>query len=254
LFTQAPAWQACPAAHARPQAPQFAAEVSRDTSQPFTLAPSQLPKPGAQLIPHDPPTHAGIEPGGTGHTLPQAPQWSTLRLVSLSQPLDSTPSQSPVPAAHDATTQVPATQAGVALVTMHSRPQAPHWSTLEFRSTQTPLHGVWPDGQPVAWQTPAAQVWPAAQALPQRPQLAVLVAVLVSQPLAALPSQSAKVALQMEAHAPSAQREAPLGTAGQGDRVNMRPSVEHTRRVFSSAQLVVPGVHTRAAQLPSGSQ
>ena len=53
---------------------------------------------------------------------------------------------------------------------------------------------------------PAEHTCPAAQARPQTPQLALLVLRLVSQPLAALPSQLPKPGLQLATvHAPAAQ-------------------------------------------------
>jgi hypothetical protein len=45
--------------HAFPHAPQFAESVFRFASQPFEVAPSQLPNPlGHVAVTHDPPTHA----------------------------------------------------------------------------------------------------------------------------------------------------------------------------------------------------
>jgi hypothetical protein len=105
-------------------------------------------------------------------------------------------------------------------------------------STQVPAQPVWPVGQ----QTFPVQVWPAAQhaepqvspavqrhapamhacaagqALAQRPQWAVLVVRVVSQPLAATPSQSPSPVGHMTAkpHAPDRHTlMAPTGGTGQ---------------------------------------
>jgi hypothetical protein len=55
-----------------------------------------------------------------------------------------------------------------------------------------------------AMHVPLLQLAPAAHARPHIPQLVALVLRLVSQPLAALPSQSPKPALQLSPHAPAA--------------------------------------------------
>ena len=56
-------------------------------------------------------------------------------------------------------------------------------------------------------QTPAEQAdvpFAVEQALPHRPQFPAVVRMFTSQPLAAIPSQSAKPALQVNPHAPAA--------------------------------------------------
>jgi hypothetical protein len=64
------------------------------------LVPSQLPNPAVQVIPHDDAMHTAAELAGTGHAMPQRPQWAAAVVVLVSHPLPLTPSQSPAPAAH----------------------------------------------------------------------------------------------------------------------------------------------------------
>src|SRR5262245_26943709 len=81
------------AAQTVPQAPQLLIVLVRLTSQPLPGAPSQSPRPGAQLeMPQVPFTQFGVPPTGE-HTLPQVPQLLTSELDAISQPLDSCPSQ-----------------------------------------------------------------------------------------------------------------------------------------------------------------
>jgi hypothetical protein len=102
----------------------------------------------------------------------------------------------------------------VPLGTAHARPQAPQWLGVLVVLTSQPLAAL-----PSQSANPAAQVKPqrpAAQAgvalsapmhtVPQAPQWETLVPVLVSQPLAALPSQSPKPAAHIAtAHWPIVQ-------------------------------------------------
>ena len=80
--THMPAPQSCPAAHAVPQAPQFAGSVSVST----------------QLLPHcvEPPRHATAhcpieQSSPAAHVVPQAPQFAGSFIVSMQAPLQTVP-------------------------------------------------------------------------------------------------------------------------------------------------------------------
>jgi hypothetical protein len=138
-----------------PQAPQFVALVRRSVSQPLVPMRSQSPEPAEQVRVHTPATQLAVLPVGAVHTVPQAPQFITLLLVRVSQPLAALPSQLAKPALHT--------------------------------SEQVPMaHPDWP-----------LATAPVGHTVPQAPQWETLVPVLVSQPLAALPSQSPKPAAHM---------------------------------------------------------
>jgi hypothetical protein len=57
--------------------------------------------------------------------LPQPPQWPTVALVSVSQPLLAIPSQSANGAMHDAIVQMPFEQPATAFGSEQAEPQAP---------------------------------------------------------------------------------------------------------------------------------
>ena len=126
----------------------------------------------------------------------------------VSQPLAALPSQLPNPALH-VMPQVPAGQVGVPLVVSHTVVQDPQCNGL-FRLVSQPLAGLLSQspkpGVQAIPQLPAVQVGvpPAVEHfVPQALQLLISVLRLTSQPLAGLPSQSAKPALQVPiAHVP----------------------------------------------------
>ncbi len=147
--------------------------------------------------------------------LPHIPQLFTSVLRFVSQPLAAMPSQSPKPALQANPTQAPATQAGEAFakVPLQARPHAPQWVLLVCRLTQAPPQSVWPVGHT---QVPVEQE-PPVQVRPQAPQFNAVV-VLVSQPLAMLPSQSAKPVLQAIPHRPLVHPGRPLGKVPEHER------------------------------------
>ena len=70
------------------QAPQSETLVLRFVSQPLTPPPSQFPKPGSQLWPHAPLTHAGEALfQSSGQDVEQLPQCATSASVFVSHPL-----------------------------------------------------------------------------------------------------------------------------------------------------------------------
>ncbi len=129
-------------------------------------------------------------------TVPHAPQFDALVVVSTSQPLAALPSQLLQPASQ-VRPQAPAPQVGVewgpdAQVT----PQPPQEVTAE-RSVSQPLDALQsakPGAQAPMTHAPAAQTAEACeseQTLPHAPQWDALLSSATSQPLAALPSQLA---------------------------------------------------------------
>ena len=137
--------------------------------------------------------------------VPQAPQllvvWS-----ETSQPFEGSASQLAQPALHRIP-QPPAAHVEVALgAPGQTVPQAPQLFVAVRRLASQPLMGL-PSQLPkprrharahplLTHETVAFE--PAMQTVPHAPQLAALVCVLVSQPLVATPSQSAKPAVQVE--------------------------------------------------------
>jgi hypothetical protein len=85
----APAAQLWPLRHAVGQEPQCATSVSRFVSHPLPATPSQLPKPLLQTSPHVDEEHTAEAFGRAGHTVPQAPQFAVLDVVSTQVPLHS---------------------------------------------------------------------------------------------------------------------------------------------------------------------
>lgn len=151
--------------------------------------------------------HVMLELARAAHMFPQLPQWFVSFVVFVSQPFAGFPSQSPKPALQGYV-QLPALHAAPVLErAVHMVPHVPQLLGSVVVARHTPEQLVCPGGH--AWpQVPAAQVAlpPAAGAQTRRhaPQLLTSAAVLVSQPLAGLPSQSAQLGLQL----PTAQRPA----------------------------------------------
>jgi hypothetical protein len=92
---QTPPEQTWPAAHPVPQRPQLALSVRVSTSQPLLATWSQSAKPGSQAATaHSPAPHDDLA-WASRHARPQPPQCAALDAVSVSQPLEAAPSQSP---------------------------------------------------------------------------------------------------------------------------------------------------------------
>ena len=75
MATHAPPMHACPAAQARPHAPQFDASPIRPASQPLDSSPSQSPYPAEHEAPQRPAAQVGVAFARGGHAFPHAPQW-----------------------------------------------------------------------------------------------------------------------------------------------------------------------------------
>jgi hypothetical protein len=180
-----------------PQPPQFVSVV-RLVSQPSEYWPLQSAKPGVQdAILHCPDTHDPL-PFVTTHATPQAPQLFAFVVRSVSQPSATWPLQSPAPGAQLAMPHTPPVQLGVPPDVEHLFPQPLQLFTLVAVLTSQPLAALASQSaNPVVhWM----EHWPPEQlgvpftvlhACPQPPQFCALVFRLTSQPLAAVPSQSA---------------------------------------------------------------
>ncbi len=218
LTAQVPAVQTWPAAQAAEepaalQRPQLALSVAVFTSQPLAATPSQFAKPVAHAPSAQLPAAHVAAALGKRHTTPQPPQFeASAARTFTSQPSLAVPLQSAKPAAQPPTAQRPPAHAlTLALARAQTVPQPPQFRGSVAMFTQSPEHAVAPAPQVVA-QAPLAQTCPAEHAPPQRPQLALSVLRLVSQPLAGFMSQSAKPALQAPiAQLPAAHVAAALG-------------------------------------------
>jgi hypothetical protein len=140
------------------------------------------------------------------HLLVHEPQWAAV-LISVSQPSVATPLQSAWVASHVTTEQTPLLQCSVAPpFVLHAEVQPPQWvasvlrlishpfDALWSQSSKPMLHAVTEHAYPLLVLLQASVTWFVLHAFPQAPQLLVVV-IGVSQPLATLPSQSAKPGL-----------------------------------------------------------
>jgi hypothetical protein len=128
-------------------------------------------------------------------TLPHVPQFETLFVRFVSQPLAPLPSQSPKPALQLDTPHTPPTQFGVPPPVGHTCPHAEQLLTSLFESVSQPFAGLpsqsLKPAEQLGTQAPAVHVvvpWEFVQATPHPPQFDVVFSA-VSQPLRALPSQ-----------------------------------------------------------------
>ena len=159
---------------------------------------------------------------GAGHVVPQVPQCIVLTRTSTSHPLVGLPSQSPKPWSHAITVQVPAEHAPVPLAGVHSFIQRPQWVRSLRVSTSQPLAALASQSAKPAShvnpQVPPVQVGLAfagrGHMRPQPPQFVRSSSVLVSQPLATVPSQSREAPVHSPMrHIPISQRGAAFGVA-----------------------------------------
>jgi hypothetical protein len=160
-----------------------------------------------------PDTHAPVIAEHTGvaaeHALPHRPH-DVVAVSDASQPLAALMSQSAKPMLQ-VIPHVPIVHVAVELAASgHVLPHAPQLAALvrvlvSQPLTALPSQSAKPSAQAV-WHRPIAHeavaFGPAVQTVPQAPQFMVLARVSVSQPLAALRSQSAKPASHTSPHAP----------------------------------------------------
>jgi hypothetical protein len=227
-------------AHAEPHALQLAALVFRLDSQPFAATASQLPKPALQAPRTQAPAVQLAPAFANVQVVPHAPQLVTVAFRFVSQPFAPLPSQSPQPALQLGT-HAPVVQAVVPCAFAQAFPQDPQLATVLFRfvsqpSDARPLQLPKPTLQAPSVHTPAGHVSAAfarSHTAPQPPQ-SVSVAVLFSQPLAAMPSQLAKPALQTGTQLPDGQLVVPLPF------VQAEPQLPQFATVFSDASQPSP--------------
>lgn len=177
----------------------------RSASQPLVGTLSQSAKLGRHAKRQAPELHCATALATVGHIMPQPPQWATLEVVSTSQPLPGTRSQSEKPGVQT-NEQRPAAQLAVLLATEQLLLQAPQFKTDRLELTSQPLTALRSQSrkgalQALTWQTlPLQRGVPlgVAQLRPQVPQCGSATLRSISQPLSALPSQSPKFELQAE--------------------------------------------------------
>ncbi len=180
--------------------------MRRSVSHPLGANESQLPK----FALHRPMVHVPAVQVAVAfaneHAMAHEPQCvaSVWRLIS--QPLAGFPSQSAKPALHAPSTHAPMAHVEPAFGNEHVKPHAPQLDGSDVTLCSQPFDATRsqspvPAGHivPTTHAPPAQMVPTAVHATPQAPQLPALESRLVSQPFAALPSQSPKPAL----HAPS---------------------------------------------------
>ncbi len=185
-----------PAGHTAPQPPQW---LTLELTS--TQAPAHTRSPGAQESTQAPPLQ--LCPGA--QVRPQAPQWAPLDVSEVSHPLAGLPSQSPQPRPHAPSAHTPLEQVADALAKEQARPHPPQLVVEALRWVSQPLAAA-PSQlpKPVA-HAPSAHAPPThddpalgnAHTPAQLPQRTGSVLRFASQPLAALPSQSAKPARQL---------------------------------------------------------
>ena len=201
--------------HARPQPPQFDALELVLVSQPLPMLLSQSPIGTVQAMPQVPLLHDGLPPDAE-HEFAQVPQWVESFFRSVSQPFATLPSQSAKFAAQ-VIWQAPAAQDAVPLVVLHAPTQVLQCSGSVLRFVSQPFPTM-----PSQFPYPALHAIPHCpalqlvvpfvplQAVPQAPQFAVVVLVLVSQPLTTLLSQLSNPALHAIPHCPPLQLAVPF--------------------------------------------
>lgn len=200
--------------HALPHIPQWVVLLSA-VSQPLAMLPSQLPKPVVQpASAHVPALHEAL-PLANEHALPHIPQCVVL-LSDVSQPLAMLPSQLPKSALHDPMRQAPAAHAAVPLAIAHALPHIPQWATSVAVSTHAPPQRACPEGHPLPHALPPQTGVAPLQRRPHIPQWVSLLSG-VSQPLAAIMSQSPKPAWQTYWHCPAALHEGTMFGRGPHD-------------------------------------
>jgi hypothetical protein len=255
---QVPSWQAPPKhaaeafekLHALPHVPQCETLVLVLVSQPLATLLSQLPKPELHAMVQAPPPQPGV-PLTDEQAALQAPQCAMLVFVLVSQPLALLASQLPKPTLQVPSVQTPVEHDSAAFAKSQTTPQ-PLQSVVVRMLVSQPLLGL-PSQLPqvvehVGVQTPPEQVvlpWPAScsQTMPQPPQFEVVV-MLVSQPLAALPSQFAKPALQVPSwQVPLLQTALALG------KLQALPQAPQCKRLV--LRLASQPLPTLASQLPN---
>jgi hypothetical protein len=203
------------AKHTVPQSPQLFVSVLRSAQ---TLVAAQKVVPAGQLDTQAPPAQRVP----AAQTTPQPPQL-VLELVLVSQPSATIALQFAKPGLQVPTVHRPAAQPATAFGTLHALPHAPQavGVVLVFTSQPSaglPLQSAKPASQAPTVQRPrvhAAVAWASMHALVHVPHAEAVPLRSVSQPLAAILSQSAKPASQVKPQALMAQVAVAWARAGQ---------------------------------------
>jgi hypothetical protein len=142
------------------------------------------------------PVHAAV-PFCTEHAVPHAPQFCTLFVVAVSQPLATLASQFPYPAAHRML-HTPELQDATPFVVLHASPHPPQFLALASTFVSHPFDAIPSQSaygamQDVIWHLPVVQLafaFGRMHCWPQAPQLSA-VERSASHPSWGKPSQSA---------------------------------------------------------------
>jgi hypothetical protein len=102
-------------------------------------SPSQSPYESEHRVAQALATQVAVACGAAGQARPHVPQCVAELRVSVSHPLDESPSQSAKLPPQAAMAQSPSMHAGVPPDTMHAPPQRPQCAMLVRRSTSQPL-------------------------------------------------------------------------------------------------------------------
>jgi len=201
--------------HGVAQAPQFDSSVYTLVSQPSAVPPEQLPQPASQLpmLQVLDTQLAEALAKESSQSLPQAPQLASSLVVLTSQPSRSTFStlQFAKPESQ-LMLQAPPTQFGLPLTVLHACAHPPQLFTslmvcvsqpsrVAFSSAEQLLHPALQAMLQLPLEQAGAPLT-VLQASSQSPQLSTSVWVLISQPLAWLPSQLEKPTTQVNWQAP----------------------------------------------------
>ena len=196
-MVQAPAAHAAVAlasAHALPHAPQWVALVLLLVSQPVMTLESQSAKPRLHVNPHVPAMHAGAALAKPGQTVPHIPQLLT-SVAAAAHTLEA--AQYEVPIGQTLAHTDPAQRKSAPQTVPHAPQLALVLVGVSQPLAATPSQSAKPGLHAATAQRPAAQLAVAlarVQMVPHAPHAEAVVPRLVSQPLAAIPSQSPKPA------------------------------------------------------------
>ncbi len=263
------------AVHTRPQAPQLLVSLARLRQVPPQLVSPEAHAQSPEAL-HTPPVgevHAPVVRGVALHTV-EVPEHTTVP-GSWHPPLPGdvhvapvgrhTPPQFDCPAGQLCTQTLATHAAEPPAGAAHVLPQRPQWAVVVRVSTSQPLPAMPSQSAKPGLHAPTAHALAAQaavpfeteQRLPQRPQLPVSARRSTSQPLAGLPSQSAKpVSQRPTPHTPPVQSTVACGRAAQGrlhaPQFITSVAVRVSQPLLTSpSQSSVPEAHTPMPQAPA---
>jgi hypothetical protein len=191
------------AGHTWPHVPQLAASVVVAVSQPSATSPSQLEKPVAQLSTQAPAWHDEVA-FLVLHTVPHMPQFFASVWRFVSHPSAGVLLQSAKPALQESMAHMPIEHLAVAFGRLHGVLHPPQCCASVFLSTSHPFSALpSQSAKPIAhvsmMQDPFVHTlvaWASMQAFMHEPQLLTSPSTSTSHPLAEMPSQFPKPAMQ----------------------------------------------------------